>query len=358
MRRALALAARARGRTSPNPLVGCVIVRGGRLLATGYHKKVGTDHGEAAALRKLGMSAPGATVYVTLEPHNFHGRTPPCTDRLIAAKVARVVVGMIDPNPKVAGGGIRQLRRAGIEVTVGVLEDECRELNRAYIHRVKTGRPWVTLKAAVTLDGRLAAKSGDARWVSGEESRHHAHQLRDWNDAILVGAQTVRVDDPALTTRLPNGRGRDPLRVILDGRLSVPATARALPGALVMTSLRAPEAKAKALRARGAEVVRLPAGDGGVDLTALLEALGARGVSSLLVEGGGRVHGAFLAARLVDDVVLFVAPKLIGQDGVPLAAVDGPARMADAWQLGAISTRRLGDDILVVGRLKDGKRKR
>jgi diaminohydroxyphosphoribosylaminopyrimidine deaminase / 5-amino-6-(5-phosphoribosylamino)uracil reductase len=349
MRQALGLAVRARGRTSPNPLVGCVIVRKGRVVATGWHKKAGGDHGEAAALRKLDWRAPGATVYVTLEPHNFQSRTPACTDRLIEAGVKRVVVAMRDPNPRVAGKGIAQLRRAGIAVTVGVLEDEARAINRPYLKWMKQRRPWVTLKAAVTLDGRLAAKSGDSRWVSGAASRVEAHRLRDVSDAILVGAETVRADDPALTTRLLGGRGHDPKRVILDGRLSVPATARALPGALVATTRDAPEARARALVARGAEVVRLRGRRGRVDLRALLAELARREILTLLVEGGGDVHGQFVAAGLADEVALFVAPKLIGAGGVPLLGVDGPAKMADAWRLGAVSTRRLGDDILVVG---------
>lgn len=357
MRKALRLALRARGRTSPNPLVGCVIVRDGRVLATGWHKKAGGDHAEAAALRKLGWRAPRATVYVTLEPHSFHGRTPPCSERLIEANVARVVVGMKDPNPRVAGTGLKQLRRAAIAVDCGVLEDECRAINRPYLTWTATGRPWVTLKAAVTLDGRLAARGGDARWVSGELSRLEAHRMRDVSDAILVGANTVRLDDPALTTRLPTGRGRDPKRVILDGRLTVPPDARCLPGALVVCAKDADAARARRLEKRGAEVLRLPGRRGRVELGALLDALGRREILSLLVEGGGQVHGAFLAAGLADEVALFVAPKLIGAAGVPFAAVDGPAKMADAWRLGAVSTRRLGDDILVVGEVVRESRK-
>lgn len=349
MRQAIALALRARGRTSPNPLVGCVIVRGGRVLATGWHKKAGSDHGEAAALRKLGWRAAGATAYVTLEPHCFVGRTPPCTDRLIAAGVARVVVAMRDPNPRVNGKGIAQLRRAGVKVTVGVLEDEARAINRPYLKWVKTRRPWVTLKAAVTLDGRLAARTGDSRWVSGEASRREAHAMRDVSDAILVGAETVRADDPALTTRLPGGRGHDARRVILDGKLSVPATARALPGALVVTTREAPAGRERALRAAGAEVVRLRGRRGRVDLAALLDELGRREILTLLVEGGGDVHGQLVAQRLADEVALFVAPKLIGAGGVPLVGVDGPPRMAQAWRLANVTTRRLGEDILVVG---------
>jgi len=349
MRQAVRLGLRARGRTSPNPLVGCVIVRDGRVLATGWHKRAGEDHAEAAALRKLGWRAPRATVYVTLEPHGFHGRTPPCTERLIEAKVARVVVGMKDPNPRVHGAGLKQLARAGIIVDAGVLGAECAAINRPYLKFVAEKRPWVTLKAAVTLDGRLAARGGDAKWVSGELSRLEAHRMRDTVDAILVGANTVRLDDPALTTRLPSGRGHDPKRVILDGRLTVPPEARALPGALVVCTEDADPARERRLAKRGAEILRLRGKHGRVDLKALVRELGRREIVSLLVEGGGQVHGGFLAAGLADEVALFVAPKLIGAGGVPFIGVDGPKRMAEAWRLGAVSTRRLGDDILVVG---------
>jgi diaminohydroxyphosphoribosylaminopyrimidine deaminase/5-amino-6-(5-phosphoribosylamino)uracil reductase len=349
MRQAVRLALRARGRTSPNPLVGCVIVQGERVLATGWHKRAGEDHAEAAALRKLDWRAPRATAYVTLEPHGFQGRTPPCTDRLIAAKVARVVVGMKDPNPRVAGAGLKQLARAGIEVEAGVLAEACRAINRPYLTYVASSRPWVTLKAAVTLDGRLAARGGDAKWVSGELSRLEAHRMRDVSDAILVGANTVRLDDPALTTRLPSGRGHDPKRVILDGRLTVPPDAKCLPGAIVMCAHDADAARARRLEKRGAEIVRLPGKHGRIEPKAVVKELGQREILSLLVEGGGQVHGAFLAAGLADEVALFVAPKLIGAGGVPLIGVDGPTKMAAAWRLGAVSTRRLGDDILVVG---------
>jgi diaminohydroxyphosphoribosylaminopyrimidine deaminase/5-amino-6-(5-phosphoribosylamino)uracil reductase len=346
MRQALQLALQARGRTTPNPLVGCVIVRGGRVLATGYHAKPGMDHAEAAALRQLEWRAPGATVYVTLEPHNHQGRTPPCTERLIAAGVARVVIGMRDPNPLVSGAGVRRLKRAGIAVDEGVLADECRAINRPYLHWMATKRPLVTLKAAITLDGKLAAKTGDSKWVSGEESRAEAHRMRDVSDAILVGAATVRHDDPQLTTRLSGQRGKDALRIVLDGRLSLSPRARVLP-ALIATTKGAPERKAQQLAHAGAEIVRLRGRDGRVDLAALLDELGRREIQSLLVEGGGEVHGQLLTRGLVDRVALFIAPKLYGSDGIPLIAVEGARKMADAWQLGPLLARPLGGDILV-----------
>ena len=347
MQRALTLAARARGRTSPNPMVGAVITdRRGRVLAEGLHRRAGTDHGEAAALRKLGWRAPGTTLYVTLEPHDHHGRTPPCTERIIAAGVRRVVVAMLDPNPAVNGRGVRRLRRAGLTVEVGLLGQAAAELNRAWVHFITTGRPWVILKAALTLDGFLATRTGDSRWITGPAARASVHVLRDEVDAILVGAGTVRADDPALTTRLAGRgegegegkrkRGRDALRVVLDGRLSMPARARLLPEGdspvLVLTSAAgaATGRRRAALAAAGADIEVLGRG-AHISIESVLRALAARGVVSLLVEGGGAVHGAFLAARAVNELRLYHAPKLLGgSDGVPLFRGPGPRLMAGA----------------------------
>jgi diaminohydroxyphosphoribosylaminopyrimidine deaminase/5-amino-6-(5-phosphoribosylamino)uracil reductase len=347
MRLALREAARARGRTAPNPNVGCVIVRRGRMIAAGRTQPPGHDHAEVDALKKAGDAARGATAYVTLEPCNHVGRTGKCTDALLAAGVARVVIGTRDPNPNVAGGGVERLRRRSVAVEVGVLEDECREMIAPFTRWVTTGRPLVTMKAAITLDGRLAARGGDSRWVSNEASRRVAHELRNEHDAILVGARTVARDDPRLTARVRGGR--DPQRVILDGKLTIPASSRALPGALVVATLDA--TPRHDLAVPGAEFLQLPGENGRVDLGELMNALGRRGITSLLVEGGGEVHGQLLAAGLVDEVALFIAPKLVGCGGVPLLAVEGPDQMAEAWQLERVSTRRLGDDILVRGRV-------
>ncbi len=352
MRRAIAEAARARGRTRPNPWVGCVLVHDKKIIAVGRTQKAGGAHAEVDALRRAGERARGATAYVTLEPCNHVGRTGRCTDALIAAGVSRVVFGARDPNPRVTGGGAARLRRAGIAVEGGVLDEEIRAQLAPWLRWIASSRPRVTLKAAITLDGRLAAAGGDARWVSGPESRRVAHQLRAENDAILVGARTVALDDPELTTRLV--RGPDPLRVILDGKLSISPRARAAPGALIATVADVRQdpvhaKKASALRKRGAEILALPGKKGRVDLRALLDELGRREIQSLLVEGGGEVHGQLLRAGLVDEVVLFIAPKLIGAGGVPLLADAGPRRMADAWRLERVTVARLGDDLVVRG---------
>ena len=353
MRRALALAARARGATAPNPMVGCVLVRGGRIVGEGYHHRAGLAHAEVEALSAAGARARGATAYVTLEPCNHHGRTGPCTEALIAAGVARVVAAMKDDNPGVKGGGAARLRRAGVGVELGLLEEEARAQNAGFLRWSRTGRPLVTLKAAVTLDGRMATAGGDARWVTGEAARREVHRMRHAATAILVGAGTVLADDPALTTRLPGGRrGHQPLRVVLDGRLRIPAGAQVVgPGTLVVCGQGASKAAEKRLSARGAAVLRLPDERGRVDPGLLLDELGRRGVLELLVEGGAAVHGALLGAGLVDRCAIFVAPRLLGSDGVPLFSGASPARMADALSLTGVTVRRLGDDVLIAGDL-------
>jgi diaminohydroxyphosphoribosylaminopyrimidine deaminase/5-amino-6-(5-phosphoribosylamino)uracil reductase len=355
MRRALRLAARALGRTSPNPVVGALIVKDGRVLATGYHHRAGLDHAEVDALRKLDFQAPGATLYVTLEPCDHFGRTPPCTRAILASGIARVVAGMRDPHAIVDGRGLKRLRRAGIEVEVGVLEDECRRQNEFFVCAQQRRRPFVTLKSAITLDGRIATASGDSRWVTGEAARAAGHALRDIHDVILVGARTVRLDDPQLTTRLARGRGRDPLRVVLDGRLTMPPTARmlhsgSLAGTIVACAAGAPAVRRRRLERAGAEVWELPGGPGRVDPAALLRALLEREVLSVLIEGGGETAAAFLERDLVDKVVAFVAPKLLGgRDALPMIGGRGAARMADARRLVDVDYRRLGDEIMITG---------
>jgi diaminohydroxyphosphoribosylaminopyrimidine deaminase/5-amino-6-(5-phosphoribosylamino)uracil reductase len=351
MRAALRAARRGLGRTSPNPAVGAVVVRAGRIVGRGHHARAGGPHAEVMALRQAGARARGADLYTTLEPCDHHGRTPPCSVAVLDAGVRRVFTGSHDPNPLVNGKGVARLRAAGVEVVEGVLRGDCDALLAPWLHFMRERRPFVTLKAAVTLDGRLATRTGDARWVTGEEARAWVHRLRDEVDAVLVGAGTARADDPRLTTRLPGGRGRDPLRVVLDTRLT-------LPRGLALLHPRSPAptlvAHAAGLRpprrsARGVEYLAVRPGPGGLSLRDLLARLAARGVVHLLVEGGARVHARFLAAGLVDRVAVLVAPKLAGADGVPLAATRGPARMKDALTLEGVEVVRLGDDVLVTG---------
>jgi len=354
MRRALALAERGRGSTRPNPVVGAVVVRGGRVLAEGYHHRAGEAHGEIDALAHLGGRAPGATIYVNLEPCCHTGRTGPCTRALIAAGVHRVVVGTLDPNPRVNGRGVSLLRRAGIRVDVGCLEAESREANRGFFVWVRDKRPLVTLKAAATLDGFIAAVSGAREWITGPEARRAAHELRAAHDAILVGAGTVRVDDPRLTVRLgarDRGPPARPRRVVLDGRLSVSPRAQTLrpvprtPPTLVIGARGAEARRVRALERAGAEVVLLPARGGRLPLDRVLAELGRRDIQSLLVEGGAGIHGAFVDARLVDRVALFLAPKLIGA-GIPIAQGRG-VPVAGALALGPLTVEPLGEDLLL-----------
>jgi diaminohydroxyphosphoribosylaminopyrimidine deaminase/5-amino-6-(5-phosphoribosylamino)uracil reductase len=367
MRRALALAEQGRGDTRPNPVVGAVIVRDGQMLAEGYHHRAGDAHGEVDALSHIGGRAPGATIYVNLEPCCHTGRTGPCTTALIAAGIRRVVVGCLDPNPRVDGCGVSRLRRAGVRVDVGCLEDECRAANRAFLVWVRDRRPLVTLKAAATLDGFIAAVGGAPAWITGAAARQGAHRLRAVHDAILVGAGTVRSDDPQLTVRLrPSASAsasasawssaspsRDqPLRVVLDGRLTTPPGARVLrrtrggPATLVLGARGAEPRRIRALERAGAEVVLLAAGRGGrLPLARVLAELGRRDIQSLLVEGGAQIHGALIDARLVDRVAVFVAPKLVGA-GVPIARGRG-VPVSGALTLGPLAVEAVGDDLLI-----------
>ena len=355
MRRALDLAVRAHGRTSPNPLVGAVLVRGDRVMGEGYHRRAGGPHAEVAALRAAAAPVRGATMYVNLEPCTHHGRTPPCADALIEAGVGRVVVGMTDPDPRVRGRGIRRLRRAGVAVTTGVLRDACRRVNEAFVVRVRTGRPFVTLKLAAALDGRIATAGGDARWISSAASRRRVHVLRNQVDAVLVGAQTVTADDPRLTCRIRGGR--DPLRVVLDGRLGISPSARvyrlaAPPGTLIATSRTAARARGAAYERAGVEVLAFPGRRGRIALRAVLETLAGRGVNHVLIEGGGQTAAAALREHVVDKVLFFYAPLLLGGDGRPMLGALAVGRVADGRKLHTMQLERIGRDVLVSGYLQ------
>ncbi len=354
MRTALRLAAKAWGRTSPNPMVGAVLVKDGRIIGSGYHRKAGTPHAEAIALSEAGPAAGGATLYVTLEPcSHTDKRTPPCTLAIVQGRVARVVAAMHDPNPKVSGNGANALRAAGIEVATGVLEKEARTLNEAYIKHVTTGMPFVTLKIAQTLDGKIATAKGESKWITGEEARKEAHRLRDRNDAVLVGINTVLKDDPSLTTRIPGGR--DAVRVIVDGRLRIPLNARVLTQnspAMTMISTLAGVSKSKIARLQeaGAEVLAVKGSNGRVDMKDLFRKLGKRGFMSVMIEGGAGINASALKSGMVDKVVLFIAPRLMtGQDSVSSIGGDAPKRLKKAFSLRDIAVKIFGKDLMVEG---------
>lgn len=358
MRRALELAARGRGRTSPNPMVGCVLVSPeGEVVGEGWHPFAGGPHAEAAALAAAGDAARGATAYVTLEPCDHHGRTPPCTEALIEAGVAEVVIAHLDPDPRVSGRGVERLEAAGVRVSVGTLAAEAEALNEAYLTAQRLGRPFVLYKAATTLDGKTATAAGESRWITGEAARERVHAWRDELDAVAVGVGTVLRDDPALTTRLPGGR--TPLKVVFDSSLRTPPTARLLdpdpegePARVVVyAAAGAPEGRARRLEERGAEVVTLPAPDGRPDVGAALRDLGRRLVRSLLLEGGGTLAWSFLARRAVDRVAFFIAPKLLGGPAPGPVAGPGVPALPCAFALADVRSERVGDDLLVQGRV-------
>ena len=355
MRRALALAARGAGQVSPGPLVGCVLVDdGGEVVGEGFYVYEGVRHAETLALEQAGGRARGATAYVTLEPHAHTGRTPPCTRALLSAGVARVVAPIEDPNPLVSGRGFEELRGAGVEVAVGVLAREAARQNEKYIHAVRNGRPFVHLKLACSLDGRIATSTGHARWISSAESRAQAHRMRRECDAILVGSGTAAVDDPLLTDRSGLPRRRPLLRVVLDERLrlgpdsQLARTAGEAP-VLVFTSEGADAARAAALEACGVEVLR--AAGGARDLAAVLEELNRRQAQGLLIEGGAGVAGAFLRAGLVNKASFFIAPLVLGSDALGAVGGAGPLTVEEAARLRDIETRRHGDDVEVTGYL-------
>jgi diaminohydroxyphosphoribosylaminopyrimidine deaminase/5-amino-6-(5-phosphoribosylamino)uracil reductase len=350
MRLAIREAEKGLGRTSPNPAVGAVLVKGGRVVARGHHARAGAPHAEAAALAAAGVRARGADLYTTLEPCDHQGRTPPCSAAILAAGVRRVFVGSHDPNPLVNGKGIARLVAGGVPVTRDVLRGECDALNAHWFRFITARRPYVTLKAAVSLDGRLAARGGDSRWVTGPEARARVHRLRDRVDAVLVGAGTARADDPRLTARLPGGRGHDPLRVVLDTDLSLPATLHLFRQRSAAPTIVAHAGGGGRRFGPRVELLRCKRGRGGVDLADLLRRLAARGVTHLLVEGGAAVHGSFLRAGLVDRVALFVAPKIVGGDGIGWVGGPGVARMADALRLDDVAVERVGGDVLLTGR--------
>jgi diaminohydroxyphosphoribosylaminopyrimidine deaminase/5-amino-6-(5-phosphoribosylamino)uracil reductase len=356
MARALELARRADHRTSPNPMVGSVVLdQAGELAGEGYHLAPGQPHAEREALDQAGPRARGGTIYSNLEPCSHQGRTGPCTEAIIAAGIRRVVTATLDPDNKVSGRGVEALRRAGIEVQVGVMEAEAERLNDFYMQHRRTGRPLVTAKFAISLDGKIATRTGESRWITGEPARAHAHLLRHVHDAVMVGVNTVITDDPLLTARPEIDDPRQPLRVVVDSSGRTPAAARLLKdtgaGVLVATTTAAPAASLEALRRAGAEVAVLASDEHGhVDLAELLDLLGARPILSVLVEGGGELLGSLFDRRLVDRVNAYMAPMLIGGTGAPgPIGGQGVARIEESLRLRDMETMALGEDLLISG---------
>lgn len=353
MARALILAERGLYTTDPNPRVGCVIVQGGEIVGEGWHERAGEAHAEVRALQAAGEGARGATVYVTLEPCSHHGRTPPCVNALIAAGVARVIFAAEDPNPQVHGRGAQALREAGIPVESGLLAAEAAALNPGFIQRMQAGRPWVRVKLAMSLDGRTALSSGASQWITGEAARGDVQRWRARSSAVLTGAGTVLADDPQLTVRLP-AAARQPLRVVLDSDLRTPEHARLLTTGGEVLVLTVPsedsahEVRRRGLEARGARVEAVAATAGRPDLDAVLERLAQREVNELLVEAGPTLAGAFLSRRLVDELLLYVAPKLLGQDARPLVELPLLTDLAQAPGFSLVDAQRVGEDLRLL----------
>lgn len=356
MRLALREARKGLGRTSPNPCVGAVIVKEGRVIAKGYHKKAGGPHAEVNAVAAASESVRGATIYVTLEPCNHTGKTPPCSRLLVESGISRVVIGMCDPNPLVDGKGIEYLRSQGVEVVSGILEKECEEINRPFIKYITRHLPWVVMKAGVSLDGKLNYQHGQSGWITGQQSAIAVHAMRDRFDAILVGRRTVEIDNPALTARPARGKGKDPVRIVVDSQLATPLSSKVYrvespAPAWVFHATDAPQTKIAQFLAHGIRLFAVDRKGIGLDLHQLLDTLGKQGICSVLVEGGARIHGAFLKERLIDYAHLFYGPVFAGDGGVSL--IEGypvPGQQA-APRLAEVRYRTLGEDMLVSGKL-------
>jgi diaminohydroxyphosphoribosylaminopyrimidine deaminase/5-amino-6-(5-phosphoribosylamino)uracil reductase len=359
MKIALDLAKKGRGFTSPNPMVGAVIVKENKIIGKGFHQAAGLAHAEINAFEDAGTLAQDATLYVNLEPCNHVGRTPPCTEKILAAGIKRVVVAMRDPNPDVKGGGIDYLESHGVEVTLGVCEDQARKINEIFRKYIQTKRPFSIVKCAATLDGRIATKTGDSKWVTGKESRRFVHGLRHAVDAIMVGINTIEKDDPSLTTRLENTdegfKGLDPTRIILDTHLRISEQAKLLrldsdSDTIIVTGSSVSQNKKAKIEKQGARVIESSVKHGLIDLPGLMDLLGDLGITSLLIEGGGRVIASALSAGIVEKIILFFAPKILGgDDGVPICKGSGAVLMNDCIPVKDIRIQRFGDDIMIEG---------
>ncbi|MEE9605406.1 MAG: bifunctional diaminohydroxyphosphoribosylaminopyrimidine deaminase/5-amino-6-(5-phosphoribosylamino)uracil reductase RibD [Candidatus Scalindua sp.] len=352
MREAIRLARKGIGKTSPNPVVGAVIVRNGKIIGRGYHRKYGDWHAEINAIKDANSNVKGATAYITLEPCSHYGKTPPCVDTLIKERIGRVVVGTLDPNPSVNSKGIKTLKSKGMKIDVGILEDECRELNEHYFKFIKSGTPYVTVKYAQTLDGRIATKTGNSQWISSEALRKYVHRLRAVNDCIMVGVGTVIADDPQLNVRYV--RGNNPLRVVVDSKLRIPIKSFVLKDnnshlTTIATTSKAPSRKVTAVKGLGAEVLVVKKDKkGGVSLRDLLRELGKRGIMSVMVEGGSEIVTSLLRANLVDKMIILTAPKIMGK-GLEAIGDLGVCKIKDTIKFSSFKTMRKGDDLVFEG---------
>jgi diaminohydroxyphosphoribosylaminopyrimidine deaminase/5-amino-6-(5-phosphoribosylamino)uracil reductase len=353
MAQALRLAERGLYTTAPNPRVGCMLVKAGKVVGEGWHERAGEPHAEVHALRNAGRSARGATAYVTLEPCSHHGRTPPCADALIAAGVSRVVCAMQDPNPQVAGNGLAALRAAGIEVECGLMEAAARELNIGFFTRMSRGTPWVRSKIAASLDGRTALANGTSKWITGAAARRDVQQWRARSCAVLTGIGTVLADDPRLNVREVRTE-RQPLRVVVDSRLRMPPEAAILSGAVLIYTASSDASRRAALQAQGAEVVTLTSADGQVDLPAILGDLARRGINEVLVEAGRTLNGALFKTGLVDELVLYLAPQLLGDAARGLADLGELTQLQQGVAMQWQDVRQVGGDLRIVARISKG----
>lgn len=356
MRKALHQARKGLGRTSPNPVVGAVITRNGKIIASGYHKRAGDNHAEIEALGKIGYGATGGdTLYVTLEPCNHYGKTPPCTEAILKSGIKRVIVGMRDPNPNVSGGGCEFLAQKGVEVRTGVLESECIRLNEHFLKFVSTGRPFVIAKSALTMDGWTATSTGHSRWITNERSRRFVHRLRDRVDGVMVGVGTVLSDDPLLTTRLKNHKGKNPIRIIVDTHLRISDNSRVLINdssskTMIVVGDDVPQERLKSFQRHRVSIVICPTKGGRVNLAVLMDILGEMSITSFMVEGGSTLMGSMIRERLIDKFYIFKAPKILGgNDGIPMALGSGPKRIDECLSLTDLKIKRFGEDILLVG---------
>ncbi len=366
MARALALAAQGKGYTSPNPCVGAVVVKDGQIIGQGFHPKAGGPHAEVVAIDDAAVRAPeklaNATIYVTLEPCNHFGKTPPCTHKILNAGIGRVVVACKDPNPDVAGGGIEFLREKGLEVVSGLMEQEALTLIEDFVWNTQNKTPFVTLKCAATLDGYIATRTGDSQWITSVASRKFGHELRHQNDAILIGSGTLHADNPSLTARIEGKQTRDPARIILDTRLTIKEDAKTVvqkssAPTIIVTGPDCDPGKIRRLKDRGAQVLECRVSENLLDLNDLMIKLRKLSVTSLLIEGGGRVAASALVAGIVNKVCYFLAPKIMGgNDGIPVFKGSGPEKIKDVFELARVSTRKFGSDILVTGYIEPRNR--